>query len=737
MVRFACTLLAAFSLLTSVAIAEILHPDWLVEGVHTPVQFDRDGNTLRLSNGIIERTFLLEPNLGCYSFRQMQTGEEFLRGIKPEGQVVINGATHEIGGVTGQPNYAFFMHDWLDTMEATPDAFVFTGYSEHAVEAPFEWKRVRHAVDMPWPPAGRGITFSFSPPEDSSVPDGVEIHVHYELYVGIPVLSKWISIENGSDQEIIINSLTTEMLAMMETKSEVNLARTTRPRMFPNQIDPNDLAQMFPARMQVLSDYSMCGMSPYSADQTTFWEPDPDYATQVNYDRSWPHLYTSRYPYGPGARLASGETFTSYRNHQLLHDSDDRERKGLGVRKMLRTLAPWITENPTMLHLRYSDSETIRAAVDQCVEVGFEMIILSFGSGFNMESTDPEYIARIKDDFAYAHERGIEIGGYSLLSSRRISDEHDVINPETGKPGAYFNHAPCLASEWGLEYFEKLKNFMTETGCNLLEHDGSYPGDVCASHDHPGHEGLADSQWAQHKIIDEFYKWCRSEGIYLNVPDYYLFNGSNKIAMGYRETNWSLPRAQQIIHTRQNIYDGTFLKPPSMGWMFVPLVEYHGGGAAATIEPLREHLDTYEMFLVQNLLSGVQACYRGPRLYDAPETKAVVKKWVDFYKEYRAILESDIIHLRRADGRDWDGILHANPDLERCGFTVLFNPRTEPITRDIRLPLYYTGVKNTAFIREQDGEYESYDLDRDYNAHVTVTIPAGGFTWLVIENGDA
>ena len=48
-----------------------------------------------------------------------------------------------------------------------------------------------------------------------------------------------------------------------------------------------------------------------------------------------------------------------------------------------------------------------------------------------------------------------------------------------------------------------------------------------------------------------------------------------------RSTSRSLPRAQQIIHARQNIFDGTWDKTPSMGWMFVPLVEYHGGGAAA------------------------------------------------------------------------------------------------------------------------------------------------------------
>src|SRR5690606_36701486 len=119
----------------------------------------------------------------------------------------------------------------------------------------------------------------------------------------------------------------------------------------------------------------------------------------------------------------------------------------------------------------------------------------------------------------------------------------------------------------------------------------------------------------------------------------------------YRETNWSLPRAEQVIHTRQNIYDGTWEKTPTMGWMFVPLTEYHGGGAAATVEPLDEHLDHYEKIMMSNFALGVQACYRGPRLYDTDRTRAMVQRAVAWYKQYRDILESDIIHGRRADGR--------------------------------------------------------------------------------------
>jgi hypothetical protein len=331
----------------------------------------------------------------------------------------------------------------------------------------------------------------------------------------------------------------------------------------------------------------------------------------------------------------------------------------------------------------------------------------------------------------YARGKGIEIGGYSLLASRRVGNGHDVVMPPGKRPT--FGNSPCLHSEWGHKYFRKLYQFYEQTGFTLLEHDGSYPGDPCTATHHPGHRGYEDSRWNQWRTITDFYQWCCANGVYINVPDYYYLSGSTKCGMGYRETNWSLPRAQQVIHTRQNIYDGTWEKTPSMGWMFVPLTQYHGGGAAATIEPLREHLDHYALMLAGNLAHGVQACYRGPRLYDCDETQTLVKKWVDWYKQYRDILESDLIHGRRADGRDLDWMLHVNPKLDRKGMLVVFNPLEQAVSRTLRVNLYYTGLTETAKVREQEGEFKTYNLDRKYNVEIPATVPPRAMTWFLIE----
>lgn len=703
--------------MTNAMFAEVATPDWLVTPVKTPTTAvtSDEGKELVLSNGLIRRTFRLQPNAATIAYDNLMTGESLLRGVKPEAAVEIDGHRFDIGGLAGQVEYAYLRPEWVDSFTADPSAFTFVDYQVGKIQERFAWKRKRHSDNLPWPPPGKSLTLRFAPPA-GRLP-GVTVSVCYEMYEGIPLLAKWLEIRNDGPKAVRLNTFVNEILAAVEYESLVGQP--------PRWEYPN---------LHIESDYVFGGDSPSGADKITHWAPDPQYATQVNYLRKTPVMLECRPPLGPNVLIEPGQVFRSFRTFELAHDSTDRERRGLAVRRMYRTLAPWVTENPILMHVRHADPRSVKTAVDQCAEVGFEMIIMTFGSGFDMENTDPKYMDQVKELVDYAHGKRIELGGYSLLASRRISDEHDVINPKTGTTGgAIFDNSPCLGSEWGRDYFRRLRTFVEHTGIDIIEHDGSYPGDVCASTRHPGHSALEDSQWRQWETIADFYHWCRGRGTYLNVPDWYFLTGSNKSGMGYREVNWSLPRERQIILGRQNIYDGTWWKAPTMGWMFVPLTEYQGGGAAATLEPLSEHLDAYEAHLAQNFASGVQACYRGPRLFDTDATKAVVKKWVDFYKAHRAILDSDVIHVRRPDGRDVDCILHVNPQLATRGLAVVCNPRDHAITRELKLPLYYTGLKDTAMIREQGGQPVRYELDRQYNVVVPLRVPARAMTWLVIE----
>jgi hypothetical protein len=727
-----CCLAACLSGITGVASAQQVLPvyktastsaktrDWLVnsEGFKAEVYRSPDSKNIILDNGLSRRVFRVSPNLVCIDYKNLSTGQQILRAISPEAKVTINGIEYNVGGLYGQKEKAYLLTDWVDGYTAHDSDFVYRSYSVSPIKPYIDYKQQFWSAGGKQP-TGRLLSFVFGSKLESL--KDVTITVNYELYDGLPLIVKSLSLENHSAHSIAVNRVISETLSVVEEESAV----VGTPEAMKKQHG-----------IIVETNYAFNNSMTYQlSDQTTHWNTDRAYTSQVNYSYETPcvlEIYPGKVT---DVELKAGETFRSVRAHELLVDSYDREKRGLAVRRMYKTVAPWTNENPIFMHLVSHDDQQVRTAIDQCVATGYEAVILSFGSHCNMEDTSDANIQKWKALADLAHSRNIRIGGYSLFSSRRISDEDDVIDPVTGKPdkAAMFGAAPCLGSRWGLAYLEKLKHFISRTGFDIFENDGPYPGDVCASTTHPGHKGLDDSQWRQMELQKGMYRWCSEHGVYVNAPDWYFLDGSNKIALGYREVNFSLSRAEQKILNRQNIFDATWEKNPSMSWGFVPLTKYQGGDEGAILEPLSQHLKDYEQLMVQYYGAGVQACYRGPRLYDTEETRQLVSKTISWYKEYRYILNAPVIHLRRADGRDWDGWLHVDPTLKNKAMVLLFNPLKEPVTRTFTIPLYYSGLTTTANVKEKEGEQRTYKLNRDYEIEVPLTIAAESYTWLVVE----
>lgn len=693
--------------------------DWLVQPITERAEIfkSQDGKDIVLFNGLLKRSFRVTPDLACVDFKNLSNGQQLLRAVKAEARITINGKNYNVGGLYGQKENAYLLPEWVDKFKTSDSAFHYIKYTIQEIKPYLNWKTSMWTGNKK-NASGKTISFYYA----SSLPalKGLEVVVHYSLYDGIPLISKWVSIQNNTGSSVIINQVANEILAIVEEESAVVGT-------------PEEMAK--PNGIYIENNFAFNNAMRYPlSDQATHWKVDPLYTSQVNYDFKTPCLLEVHPKRDIGIVLKKDEFFESVRTYELLNDKYDRERNGLAVRKMYRTIAPWITSNPIFMHLVSKNDEEVRTAIDQCAATGYEALILSFGSHCNMEDTTSANIKKWKELADYAHSKNIFIGSYSLFSSRKISPEDDVIDPKTGKPGgAFFGNAPCMGSKWGLGYIETLKRFMTATGFNIFENDGPYPGDVCASTTHPGHLGLNDSQWKQMELQKGLYRWCNQNGIYVNAPDWYFLDGTNKIALGYREVNFSLSREQQMILNRQNIFDAMWNEIPSMVWGFVPLTKYQGGGPEAILEPLSEHLDAYKQLMMQYYGAGIQACYRGPRLYDTEVTKKTVVEVVDWYKKYRDILNSDVIHLRRADGRDWDGIMHVNPGLKEKGLVMLYNPLNESITRDVKLPVYYTSKHTSLKIREKEGAAKTYQVDREFNAPITVQIQAKGYTWLVLE----
>jgi hypothetical protein len=692
--------------------------DWLIDGSRyiARINISDNGKDIILSNGLVKRTFRLKPNLACIGYENLVNSQQLLRSVKPEAEIIANGKKYSIGGLYGQKELAYLLPEWVDSFTANDSDFHFISYAQSGIKPTLQWKQTTWAGQNRLP-AGKTLSFLFR----SSILEGIDVTIHYELYNGLPLIVKWVTVDNNSSRTIQLNRVVNEKLAFVEEESAV----VGTPEQMKKQHG-----------IYVETNYAFNNAMRYDiSDQTTHWNTDPLYTSQVNYYYQTPCLLEIYPEKATAYDLEPGKSFKSVRTHELLMDSYDRERRGLAIRKMYRTVAPWVTENPIFMHLVSQDDQQVKDAVNQCVVTGYEALILSFGSHCNMEDTSAANIEKWKQLAQLAHQKGIKMGGYSLFSSRRISDEDDVIDPVSGKPdaAAFFGHAPCMGSKWGLAYIDKLKYFMEKTGFDIFENDGPYPGDVCASAKHPGHHGLGDSQWKQMELQKGLYHWCNEHGIYVNAPDWYFLDGTNKIALGYREVNFSLPREQQIILNRQNIYDGTWEKTPSMGWGFVPLTRYQGGGEEAVLEPLSAHLVDYKQLMAQYYGAGVQACYRGPRLYDTETTKQAVVELVGWYKKHRDILNADVIHLRRADGRDWDGILHVDPTGKEKGLLMVFNPLNVSITRNLEIPVYYTGLSEKAMVGEQEGKMKSHPVSRNYTISISATIPAKGYNYFILK----
>lgn len=699
--------------------------DWLINDRSFEAEFKKsatDPHRYELTNGLVSRRFYLRENIcATVGLESLSNREAIVRAVKPEAVVMVNGVSHQVGGLVGQPDHAFLKDDWLAGMAPAAGSLELVGWKVGLPEERLKWKRIRNASKQSvWPPGGVKVSFEYrlAPKDVAQAEAEFRVFVNYELYDGVPVFCKWITVENIGSNALVVDRFSSEVLAVVEYDSRVELREGVS---YPQ---PNSI--------HVETDFAFGGFNFENANRhVVHWRTDPEYSTQVNYLKSAPCLLDVSPSFGPMQTVKSGQEFQSFKTFELVFDSNDRERRSLSLRKMYRVIAPWVTENPLMHHMRDANPVEVKRAIDEAAEVGFEMVILSFGSGFNIENETPAYLQQWQDLADYALSKQVELGGYSLLSSRRIGGGNDIVPPDGQK--LTHGNCPSLTSEWGQEYFRRLRRFYDKTGFLCLEHDGPYPGDIDVTERLPLQKGELDSQWVQGQISNDFYKWCRERGIYINAPDYYYLSGTSKCGMGYREVNWSLPRALQLVHARQNIYDGTWYKTPSMGWMFVPLSEYHGGGAAATIEPLKDHLKHYAQMIDSNLGLGVQACYRGPRLFDSPETRELVKQKVAWFKKYRDILESDVIHGRRPDGRKLDWMLHVNPELDDCGMLVVYNPTDQALSERLKVNVYYTGLQETAIVMSSEGKSSQVDVQRDYTIDLEVDVPPNGMSWYLLK----
>ncbi|NLU93074.1 LamG domain-containing protein [Chitinophaga sp. Ak27] len=716
--------------------------DWLVSHIdkssHLSFQPSADGlsGIIKLSNGLISREFYIGDNIACISYKNLSNGAQYLRAVKPEARIRLDSTWYDIGGLTGQPEKSYLLNSWLEDMVYDPAGFQFAGLEIRQPEARYHWQQKFNAVHTEWPPKGIHVVMNYDAPVN--IPEWkqkLRVAVHYEMYDGIPVLAKWITISNGTGKPVLVNETECEVLAVTQDQEK---------------------------RIHMESDYSFAlanadkegsALMHYKGEppayqvggSTTKWLVDPEYNTWATHNQAedrflaFPHhsLLVSRLPMGPSELLAPQGCFNSFTTFELLHDSDDKERQSLAHRRFYRTLAPQVTESLLTGGITSHDRTELKHFITQMGELGFERLDVMAWPGISHDNLDTAYIALWKEIAGFAKERGIVMGGYELqVASRGRGADVDCIDPATGKPGSLFGQSVCVASGWKDTYYPAMWKFFDRTGFMTYNIDGPYHGDVCASVIHPHHYSLNDSQWKQWQTQVEVLHELQKRNMYAPMPDWYFLNGQSATGMGYREASANLTPQQQLLLGRQYIYDGTWHKTPTMGGMVLQLVGFYTNDPRVGLEPLADNLSRYETGLFQHLASGCQLTIRGKRLYDTPDTKAMVKHWIAWFKQYRDILTSDIIHIGRPDGRDIDLMLHVNPDIRDKGMLIAFNPTDHEITKNVKVPLYYTGIKQTAVLTGKDGKVSEVSLKEGAVAEFQMTLPAGGFSWYLLRQKD-
>lgn len=516
-------------------VAAISTPDWLVTPITTPCTFSQNTDgSWTLGNGLVSRTFVTSPGFGTVDLYNHLLGASILRAIDVEGYLSLDGTSYALGGIvqTGTTFHAYLNRSdtGIQRCSGCWDMAPGTNFTVGQPQAPFPWTPGTRGspAGAQWPPKGLQVSVQLAPPANAPARHkAVSAWLVYEIYEGIPLMAKWL----------VINSTGAGAAGVVITGAVPESLRVTQ------DYAPLSVAPYPPATLQV----DTTGMLFVTTDQAhgTAVQWADDSAEAADPGAAEPQLQTNYTNGGPGVVLSGGvrgehngfrapllhpalalggsvAEFVSFRTLELVMDTNDPERFGLAVRRLTRLWAPHVQENPIFMH--YSgglDNASWALAVDQAAAVGFEMMIFSFGTPFDLESSDPAYVAQIGALVAYAHSKGLEVGGYDLICLDRgdgsyggnVGDQWDTVLPD----GVTLGQDACFASGWTDKLAGYVDTFLAPTvGLSMLETDGPYGGGTCASTNHSHHVGASDSVYQQTRVQAAFYAEMRSRNIYVS-----------------------------------------------------------------------------------------------------------------------------------------------------------------------------------------------------------------------------
>ena len=348
-----------------------------------------------------------------FTGREQSTGKQLLRAVSEEAQITLDGVSYTVGGLSGQTDFAFINNSALGVLVNADNAFTYSTHRTGVPTARFDWTPGMRFSDptAAWPPKGITLEIDFVAPANVAVAahKDVVVTVVYAMYDNLPLYEKYVVVNNAKGaSKVVVDALAVDVLyptrealgywprtehglltatssgGRIQMQSEQSRGSATTS--IPSDSRCTTCVQVRQNRLQGARNAMPChAMSclPFAKYSLCLTRVDTNefclfkMISSLSLNSTFTHIQgafslLSSYPLGPGAEVGPGgfhgTNFTSFHTYVLVHDTDDTERQGLAMRKMYRTLAPQVTENPVFMHLTRTDYDSVKAAVDQCAE---------------------------------------------------------------------------------------------------------------------------------------------------------------------------------------------------------------------------------------------------------------------------------------------------------------------------------------------------------------------------------
>ena len=725
---------------------------------------------LRLSNGLLTRTFALAPCFGTIDLELHASRTRFVRALAPEASLSLNGTAVNVGGCTSDAHPEFF-DPAANEVAADPTALTFTSYELAPVEVPFAYTPgERHSSsNVSWPPKGVHLIahFNVSSFPDPTSPDffgpfpntqlacegpqqdqclqgpgtahgcdvsvegqcsfprdqavalcaawaacaglqcnpqrsdcqarativltqshydsyyrankkglpGLDVAVHYELYDGLPVLKKWVTVAARPPAlPVVVDNLFMELLrAPNFSPEQITIAQIqpSNPTPFDNQVVP-DPNQSFPGRTQQLwffdAAWDACCDQELHVSYTYYTYLRVGYGPDVTFGG----------PTGPGALVSPGDAapFESIAVRLLFHDSTDWERQGLGTRRMHQYLAPQLQESPmyTMIN-DISSTAAFQLAISQAAAAGLELVVVGYGAngycGMCPEQLqNATWVAWFKSNVDYARSLGVAVTAYTLMQhngwGESVPEAEQVLQRDGTRGGI-----ACFATDWHAAYRQSVLDFVQQTGMMGVETDGQYENAYCGDTggDHH-HNGGAGSWHAQMAATTQFNIDLKAIGGYQTGADAYMWSGANKWNHADTDAGYGLGSLWERLSVgRDYIFDSTTTRLHSSGMYGMNDI----AEASRSCDPTPGRLACIDYALASFLGQGVVVDNVAPSLWspgdaDAAAIQATFANWSIFFVAHRPVLTSAAsLHIARPTARALEATVHLLPDAASAG----------------------------------------------------------------------